>query len=790
MYGIRLLRLFAFLLAFLLCSGQATPLLAAEDVIELSGGCTLYDAIIAANTDTESGACPAGRGADTIRLTADVSLERELPPIVSTLSIEGEGYTISGDDAYHIFHVDNDGVLSIREITLTRGFAERGGAILNQGVVSIYSSQLNGNFAKHGGAISNSSGKLVVESSTFHGNSAWVGGAIANRWEALIRSSLFTGNESASGAAINNGGDMQITKSTLSSNRGSFGGAIENTGWLTIEQSSLNDNSSDQTAGILNDGPTSRLVVSNSTISGNRSGSYGGGISAFGTAILTHVTIVKNESAEGGGIFRTKQGEGLVVLRNSIIAGNGGGDCTVGLHEQVNSIIGDGSCDARMQGEPLLEEVGALYVPAVGSPAIAAGDALYCTLVDQFGNKRPRDEPCDIGAVEAPELASPSLPVQTPRPTATPEKCVFEDEIIAANTDAPYGACPAGDGADTIMLHGPVVLLDGVIQITSDITIEGNGHTIEYYYSAGSQLFEVLGGHLRIRNLTVRGGLNSWTGGAIAVLKGKLTMQNSTILGSSAAFGGAIFNDGGEVAVFDSRFNNNRATDLDTWDSGSGGAIYNYGDDGLVEITNSKFVSNMVAGMGGALANGSGQMRIDSSLFVHNFTTGLKRYPTHPGIGGAIASLDEIHIRNSTFVGNSAAMGGAIWFDHPKATLEHLTIVRNGGVGIYVLDHTVEGVVKIVNSLIAGNTVGRLLDFRVSSRSSLEQPWQPHPRWQLLPGHTQADPLLPAFDPMANTMTLQAGSPAIDAGDPEYCLPFDQLGTARPAGGGCDIGAH
>ena len=75
----------------------------AEEVIELSAGCTLYDAIIAANSDSASGACPAGRGADTIRLTGDITLEDELPLIVSTISIEGDGYSISGDDAFRIF---------------------------------------------------------------------------------------------------------------------------------------------------------------------------------------------------------------------------------------------------------------------------------------------------------------------------------------------------------------------------------------------------------------------------------------------------------------------------------------------------------------------------------------------------------------------------------------------------------------------------------------------------------------------------------------------------------------
>ena len=38
--------------------------------IYVTGACTLIDAITAANTDTATGGCPAGSGADTIVLTS------------------------------------------------------------------------------------------------------------------------------------------------------------------------------------------------------------------------------------------------------------------------------------------------------------------------------------------------------------------------------------------------------------------------------------------------------------------------------------------------------------------------------------------------------------------------------------------------------------------------------------------------------------------------------------------------------------------------------------------------
>ncbi|WP_428993621.1 choice-of-anchor Q domain-containing protein [Dokdonella fugitiva] len=39
------------------------------------------------------------------------------------------------------------------------------------------------------------------------------------------------------------------------------------------------------------------------------------------------------------------------------------------------------------------------------------------------------------------------------------------------------------------------------------------------------------------------------------------------------------------------------------------------------------------------------------------------------------------------------------------------------------------------------------------------------------------------------THALAEGSPAMDAGDSEFCPPIDQRGVERPNGSGCDLGA-
>ena len=65
--------------------------------------------------------------------------------------------------------------------------------------------------------------------------------------------------------------------------------------------------------------------------------------------------------------------------------------------------------------------------------------------------------------------------------------CTLVDAIAAANTDAPTGACPAGDpGPDTIELDATTLLsavdndadgASGTLSVVSEITIEGDGRS-------------------------------------------------------------------------------------------------------------------------------------------------------------------------------------------------------------------------------------------------------------------------------------------------------------------------
>lgn len=120
--------------------------------ITVDGSCTLVDAITAANTDTATGGCAAGSGADTITLTGDVTLtsanngDNGLPLIRSAVTIEGDGHTIAraaSAPAFRIFDVESPGNLTLNATTIM------GGALVGQNT---------------GGAIRNNYGTVVTVS--------------------------------------------------------------------------------------------------------------------------------------------------------------------------------------------------------------------------------------------------------------------------------------------------------------------------------------------------------------------------------------------------------------------------------------------------------------------------------------------------------------------------------------------------------------------------------------------------------------------------------------------------
>ena len=121
-------------IALMLALGQPS---AQAATITVNSSCTLVDAITAANTDTPTGECAAGKGADIIVLPAESQQiagginnstygPTGLPVISSTITIAGNGSTIGRAYYYPFFRilaVNHTGDLT------ARGYGERGPVI-------------------------------------------------------------------------------------------------------------------------------------------------------------------------------------------------------------------------------------------------------------------------------------------------------------------------------------------------------------------------------------------------------------------------------------------------------------------------------------------------------------------------------------------------------------------------------------------------------------------------------------------------------------------------------------
>lgn len=153
--------------------------------------------------------------------------------------------------------------------------------------------------------------------------------------------------------------------------------------------------------------------------------------------------------------------------------------------------------------------------------------------------------------------------------------CLLREAIISANNDnAANNGCVNGNGADTISLSNSVFYSTGFNNgftatpfINSNITIEGNGHSINRSTTSPNKfrLIAVSGANaaLTLNNLTVSGGDLPYGGAGIYVgASTVLNTNNVTITGNNATagFGGGVLSFG-TVSLQNSSLTNNHAAD-------------------------------------------------------------------------------------------------------------------------------------------------------------------------------------------------------------------------------------
>jgi predicted outer membrane repeat protein len=326
--------------------------------------------------------------------------------------------------------------------------------------------------------------------------------------------------------------------------------------------------------------------------------------------------------------------------------------------------------------------------------------------------------------------------------------------LRAAITDAHPG--------DTIAFSvtGTINLTSGLLTISKNLTIKGPDADKLTINGNGDTVFDITSGTVHISGLTISGAATSGPGGIRNV--GTLTVTNCTFSDNSAGYGGGIYNhNGGTLKVMNSTFSDNSAS--------LGGGIAN---DGTLTVTDSTFSGNS-ATSGGGIDNFIGTLKVMNSTFSGNKAR----------VGGGIDNENTLTATNCTFSGNTAdSFGGGIW-NTDTSTVTNSTLSGNSatsGGGIY--DPT--GSVSLRNTVAANNTGGNCAGpgTITSLGHNLEYPGTScnfTATGDIVGQDPQLDPLALNAPGTTETMALQSGSPAIDAGDNSDLPPTDQRGAVR-----------
>ena len=271
----------------------------------------------------------------------------------------------------------------------------------------------------------------------------------------------------------------------------------------------------------------------------------------------------------------------------------------------------------------------------------------------------------------------------------TNQFCTIRAAIRAAETDAPFSACTAGSGEDTIILPEAVTIVlnqvdyngvgnNALPRITTAITIEGNDSILRIADSAE-----------RMRFFTVKNLSDNQIG---HLTLNNLTLQNGDVDGS----GGAITSNG-ILNLNRVRLENNQA-------SFEGGALSCYESQAVCHVTSSLIINNSASYAGAIIIDLNAELILDKTTVSGNQAT----------IGNGAADGGSVYVEsghaliiNSTITNNQATRYGGLFaassdlpFSSPGfIDVYYSTIANNIPIGVV-------GNVTVKNSILSANGGG------------------------------------------------------------------------------------
>jgi len=354
----------------------------------------------------------------------------------------------------------------------------------------------------------------------------------------------------------------------------------------------------------------------------------------------------------------------------------------------------------------------------------------------------------------------------------------FEDRDWVANVTVLSGNIGAASNVTDNVYH--VVTGSG-----TDGTAVLDGFTVTGGYTGnqgGGMLNE--NGSPTITNVTFRDNFANHYGGGMYNANGSSPKLTNVTFSSNTTYydGGGMYNTNSSPELTNVTFSGNTSYYY-------GGGMYN--TNSSPELTNVTFSGNTASTRGGGMAN------IDSSSPV---LTGVTFNSNSAKYGGGMANIDSSSptLANVTFSGNYARLlgGGMYNSESSSPTLTNVTFSGNttdyyggGMINESNSDSTIHNTIFWGNMASAGPQIYRASG-TVEITNSIIQGGCPLGIW--CSSVLNDNPLLGTLGDwggVTQTIPLLPGSPAIDAGNDNFCLPTDQRGVSRH-GAHCDIGAY
>ena len=536
-----------------------------------------------------------------------------------------------------------------------------------------------------------------------------------------------SGGSAGDGAGVLNAGALTLTECALRDHAaGGSGGALYNAdgGSAALLRCTVSGCSAGTGGGVCSGNAS--LSLENCTISGNTASVRGGGVHAL-AATIVNATITANTAPTGGGLSTSSPGANLVQVRDTILAGNTGGDCTItgtavrsngwNLAGNGNGIAaftasGDttGATSASILLGPLQNNGGPTLTHELLtlSPAINHGGSPLLT--DQRGVARPFSGVPDIGAVERDSLNTSSLVTTTVDENDGNSDPAFgtgtslREAIAFANSDP--GASVITFDPAVFAVRRTITLVSQLPSLTTPIQITAPAAGLVLEGSSARRIMQISSSAaVTLTNLTfAHGAAPSPGGGALHIIASTqpVTLVGCTFEGNTGLNGGAIYAQAGFTG-------------------------------GTVTLRQCTFSGNAATGEAGALAITQGRVLIESCT-ITNAAKGVFAF------GTAQVTVSNTIIAGHT--GDDVKWGGSA---NPFQSGGHNLIGTGNAAGVFTAAGDLTGVTAPQLGALALNG---------------------GPAPTLLP--------LP-------------GSPAIDAG--ETALGADQRGLLRPQGSAPDIGA-